>query len=74
MTIDTRTAARTEASAPEEAPGRDRAKWRQTLSPLNVSALYLLAALLVFFTLRIPDAFWSGTTLKSLMSEQAITA
>lgn len=54
--------------------GQTLAKWRSTLSPLNISALYLLAALLIFFSLKIPDLLWSQTTLKSLMSEEAVTA
>lgn len=78
MTTDVQKAASdpTADGTARRAPRRrgPRMGWRSALSPLNISALYLAAVLLVIFTLRIPDLFWSSTTLKSILSEEAITA
>jgi len=70
LTVDTRP-----DLTPEKTARNDTwVKWLRTLSPINISAFYLLAVLLIIFTVRIPDLFWSETTFKSLMSEQAIAA
>lgn len=75
MTIDTRAP---ELSLTPMPSGGNRGAawrtWRRMLSPLNISALYLLAVLLLFFSIQIPDLLWSETTLQSLMSEQAVAA
>lgn len=44
------------------------------LSPRNISAAYLLVALIVVFGLLRPDTFLTPTTLTSILSDQALTA
>jgi ribose transport system permease protein len=44
----------------------------RALSFRNVSALYVGVGFIVLFSLWIPDVFWTATTWKTLISEQAI--
>jgi ribose transport system permease protein len=44
----------------------------RALSFRNVSALYVGAGFIVLFSVWIPDVFWTATTWKTLISEQAI--
>lgn len=44
------------------------------LSPRNVSALYVLVAFLILFTIWVPNTFWTTTTWRSLLQTEAITA
>ncbi|MGY2876184.1 ribose transport system permease protein [Marmoricola sp. URHA0025 HA25] len=44
------------------------------LSPRNVSAIYVLIALIIVFGLLRPDTFLTRTTFNALLSDQAITA
>lgn len=79
MSLDQQTSTSTYDQASRDAveeprgAGRASAVWR-ALSPLNISAIYLLIALLIYFSFQIPDLLWSETTLKALMSEQAVAA
>lgn len=43
------------------------------LSPRNISAVYVLAGLVVLFSVWIPETFLTTTTLKSVLTEQAVT-
>jgi ribose transport system permease protein len=45
---------------------------RSLLSFGNISALYILVALLILFTLWIPHVFWTETTLRTLLDGQAV--
>lgn len=47
---------------------------RAALSIRRVSALYVLVALVVLFSIWVPDTFLTTTTLKTLLAQQAITA
>jgi ribose transport system permease protein len=73
-------------SDPVENPGRDHPgrpgdsgaarapAWLSLLSYRRVSALYLLAALLIFFTATTAETFWSASTFKSLFAQQSTVA
>jgi ribose transport system permease protein len=67
------------ATAPQE-PGDSRgertalARLARTLSFTNISAIYVGIAFLILFTIWVPDLFWTSTTWKTLLSEQAIVA
>lgn len=50
------------------------ARLRSALSLRRVSALYVLVGLIVLFSIWVPDTFLTTTTLKTLLSQQAITA
>jgi len=43
------------------------------LSPRNVSSLYVLAAFLIVFAIWIPNLFYTSSTMKQLLSQQAVT-
>jgi ribose transport system permease protein len=68
------------ATAPETEPAEPRAdraalaRLARTLSFANISAIYVGIAFLVLFTVWVPDLFWSSTTWRTLLSEQAIVA
>ena len=49
--------------------------WRhlRQMSPLNVSALYLAAALFAYFAIRIPDTFLRQSTWTTMASQQSVT-
>jgi ribose transport system permease protein len=47
---------------------------RAAMSPKNISAVYILIALIVVFGALRPDTFLTPTTFTSLLSDQAITA
>jgi ribose transport system permease protein len=62
---------------PPPTPRSDRgplARVARALSFRNVSALYVGLGFIVLFSLWIPDLFWTSTTWKTLISEQAIVA
>jgi len=44
------------------------------LSFRNISALWVFAIIFLVFTITIPDLFLTGTTLRSILDEQALTA
>lgn len=46
----------------------------RALSFRNISAIYVGIAFLVLFTIWVPDLFWTTTTWKTLLSEQAIVS
>ena len=50
-----------------------RGRWPAWLRPGNVSALYLLAAIVAFFALRVPDTFLTTTTLRTILARDAVT-
>jgi ribose transport system permease protein len=54
-------------------PPRATRLWR-FLSPRNVSALYVAFAFLILFAFWIPHLFYTETTLKSLLTTNAVTA
>lgn len=54
-------------------PSRASRIWA-TLSFRNISAIYILAALLILFAFWIPDLFYTETTLRTLFDSQAIVA
>ncbi|WP_103355947.1 ABC transporter permease, partial [Amycolatopsis sp. CA-128772] len=58
---------------PEVAGGRGRVRLRGALAFRNVAALYLLAVMVVVFSLWVPDSFLTAGTWRSLLSDQAIT-
>lgn len=61
-----------EVSAVEQpAPMGRRPRWH-ALSPLNISAVYLAIALMILFTIWIPNVFWTTTTFRTLLNEQAV--
>ncbi|MEU3508253.1 hypothetical protein ABZ733_10015, partial [Streptomyces longwoodensis] len=71
-------------AAPERAPGKTpsravgvgvgvRARVREAVAFRNVAALYLLAVMIVVFSLWVPDTFLTVGTWRSLLSDQAIT-
>jgi ribose transport system permease protein len=45
---------------------------RSLLGFRNISALYILAALLIVFSIWIPEVFWTETTLRTLLDGQAV--
>jgi ribose transport system permease protein len=49
-------------------------RWRQSLSFRNMSAIYVLVLLIVVFSIWVPETFLTDTTLKTLLSQQAVTA
>ena len=56
----------------------DRGRWtgrsvRVRLSPKRISAVYVLLALIVLFSLWVPETFLTTTNLKALLNQQAIT-
>lgn len=64
-------------ASPEPAPAaidvvRKRFPLRKTLQ--NASGVYLLGALILLFSLWVPETFLTATTLKSLAAEQSVTA
>ncbi len=58
---------------PEVVGGRWRARLRGAVAFRNVAALYLLAVMVVVFSLWVPDSFLTAGTWRSLLSDQAIT-
>ncbi|MEN3281153.1 MAG: ribose transport system permease protein [Solirubrobacteraceae bacterium] len=55
-------------------PG-ERRRWRPSaLRPSHYSGLYIWAALILLFALWVPDTFVTSLTLRTLLSEQAVTA
>lgn len=55
-------------------PAKRGARLRAALGFRNISAFYILAALLIMFTFWIPDVFWTETTLRTLLDSQAIVS
>lgn len=53
---------------------RLRPRIPRALSFRNISAVYIWVVLVAIFALWVPDTFLTATTLKSVLSEQAITA
>lgn len=45
---------------------------RQKLSPRNISAVYLLALIVVFFSLEIPDTFLTAQSFKSIINNGTV--
>ena len=68
-----------EGAAIDSSPGvaARKAQWPARLLKLlafrNISALYLLALMVVIFSLWVPDTFLTTSTWRSLISDQAIT-
>ncbi|WP_146060551.1 ABC transporter permease, partial [Amycolatopsis sp. CA-128772] len=65
-------------AAPGKAPGETLPvlvgrRWRGAVAFRNVAALYLLAVMVVVFSLWVPDSFLTAGTWRSLLSDQAIT-
>ncbi|WP_410589318.1 ABC transporter permease [Amycolatopsis sp. lyj-23] len=58
---------------PKVAGGRWPARLRGAVAFRNVAALYLLAVMVVVFSLWVPDSFLTAGTWRSLLSDQAIT-
>ena len=58
-------------------PQWQRASWGTTilhaLSPRNISLLYVVAAFLILFAFWVPDLFYTSSTLKALLYQQAVT-
>ena len=48
------------------------ARMGKALSPKTISAVYVLPALFILFSVWIPDTFLTASTWKALMGEQAI--
>lgn len=59
---------------PETIPPRPRHRILPSLAPTNVSAVYLLLGIIVFFALKVPDTFLTATTFKTILSRDAVTA
>lgn len=57
-------------AAPKESPG---AKARRLLSFRNISALYILAAIVLYFSWKIPGTFLAAGTWRTLLDNQVIT-
>ncbi|MFC8453145.1 ABC transporter permease [Kitasatospora sp. NPDC057223] len=82
-TDPTRTAADTSSgraadiAAPDALPDPPEASWparlRRAVAFRNVSALYLLAFMVLVFALWVPDTFLTSGTWRSLLSDQAVT-
>jgi ribose transport system permease protein len=53
-------------------PGMAR-RMARALSPKNVSLLYIVGAFLILMAFWVPDLFYTSTTLKSLLYQQAVT-
>lgn len=51
-----------------------RHRWMRALSFRNISAVYLLLALFVLYSLWVGDTFLTTTTLRSLLVEQSVVA
>jgi ribose transport system permease protein len=63
----------------EPPPGRDAPAGRgaavlRALSFRNISAIYLLAVMVVVFSLWVPETFLTAATWRSLLDQQALTA
>ncbi|MCZ4098699.1 ABC transporter permease [Streptomyces sp. H39-C1] len=64
----------TDAPEPEVVHEADwRVRFRRALAFGNISALYLLALMVVVFALWVPDTFLTSGTWRSLLSDQAVT-
>lgn len=59
-------------SGPQNEPRQRR--WTRYFSFRRVSAIYLFVALVLIFSIWVPDTFLTQSTLKSILSEQAVTA
>lgn len=70
MTTDTRTLAESKGNAPH--PRIDRAPWWHLLSPRRISAVYLLVAIIVLFTLWAPSTFPHVDTARQILNANAI--
>jgi ribose transport system permease protein len=64
----------TEMPAVGSATGGTGRRIAAKLSVRNMSAVYVLAALIALFALWVPDTFLTSTTLKTLLNDSAITA
>jgi ribose transport system permease protein len=58
----------------EFAPASRATRLRQFVSPKNVSAVYVALAFLILFAFWIPHLFYTETTLKALLTTNAVTA
>ena len=72
MASSTATAADVSGAADQETARK--CGWLRYLSFRRVSALYLLVLLIIIFSIWIPGTFLTTSTLKSLLSQQAVTA
>jgi ribose transport system permease protein len=50
------------------------ASWRRSLSPRNISVVYLGIILFAFFAIRIPNTFLTTTTLQTTLADLTVTA
>lgn len=64
----------TQASEITGTPVAARREFMRFLDPRRISALYVLAALIIMFAIWVPSTFLTSTTLRDLLNEQAITA
>lgn len=53
---------------------RKGSRWRRAVSFRNISAIYVWLLLIVIFSIWVPSTFLTSTTLKSMLSQEAVTA
>ena len=71
----TQTAAPTTAALVADRVSKSRGRrLAATVSPRNIGAIYVLAAIIVVFSLWVPNTFPTGATLKQILDSNAITA
>lgn len=64
-------------SMPAESPPRSHEFWhnvRRTLAFRNISAIYILAVMIVVFSVLAPDTFPTVDTVRIILTDQALTA
>ncbi|GAA4728518.1 ABC transporter permease [Nocardioides endophyticus] len=61
-------------AGPSPASRSRRHRFLASLSPANISVLYLAVAIVILFSLWIPDLFLTSITLKTLLNNNAIPA
>jgi len=59
--------------APQRVGGSSRTKWSHRLQLHRLSGLYLLAVLILLFSLWIPEVFLTPATLQGIISDQSIS-